>query len=59
VADVDNFISSGGMIQFVVEDSRVRLAIDVGATGRARLKISSKLLALARAVTTSAESANN
>jgi YfiR/HmsC-like len=51
VADMDNFVESGGMIQFVMEDSRVRLAIDVGATSHARLKVSSKLLSLARAVT--------
>jgi hypothetical protein len=51
VADMDHFIESGGMVQFVVEDARVRISIDVGATGRARLKISSKLLALARTVT--------
>ena len=50
VADIDNFIESGGMIQFVVEDSRVRVAIDVGATTRARLKVSSKLLSLAHVV---------
>jgi len=51
VADIDDFIGSGGMVQFVVENARVRVAIDVGATGRARLKVSSKLLALARSVT--------
>jgi hypothetical protein len=51
VADMDHFIDAGGMVQFVVEDARVRISIDVGATGRARLKISSKLLALARTVT--------
>jgi hypothetical protein len=51
VADMEHFIDAGGMVQFVVEDARVRISIDVGATGRARLKISSKLLALARAVT--------
>ena len=51
VADMDNFIESGGMIQFVMDNSRVRLAIDVGATNRARLKVSSKLLSLARTVT--------
>jgi hypothetical protein len=51
VADMENFIGSGGMIQFVVDDARVRVAIDVGATSRAHLKVSSKLLALARAVT--------
>ncbi len=59
VADMDNFIGSGGMIQFVVEDERVRVAIDVGATGRARLKVSSKLLSLARTVTGKDQGANN
>jgi hypothetical protein len=51
VADMEHFIDAGGMVQFVVEDARVRISIDVGATGRAHLKVSSKLLALARAVT--------
>lgn len=59
VADMDNFIGSGGMIQFVVEDARVRVAIDAGAAGRARLKVSSKLLSLARVVTGADRSANN
>jgi hypothetical protein len=59
VADMDNFIGAGGMIQFVVEDARVRVAIDVGATGRARLKISSKLLLLARLVTGTERGTNN
>jgi len=51
VADMDQFLESGGMIQFVMEDKRVRFAVDVGATSRARLKVSSKLLSLARTVT--------
>ena len=51
VADMDHFIESGGMIQFVMEEKRVRFAIDVGASGRAGLKVSSKLLSLARTVT--------
>jgi hypothetical protein len=50
VADMENFISEGGMVAFVVEDSRVKVAIDVAATDRARLKVSSKLLALAHVV---------
>jgi hypothetical protein len=50
VGDMDGFINSGGMVAFVVEESRVKVAIDVGATGRARLKVSSKLLALVRVV---------
>ena len=59
VAEMDNFIGSGGMVQFVVQDARVRVTFDVGATGRAHLRVSSKLLALARAVTATAGSANN
>lgn len=58
VADMENFTGSGGMIQFVVEDARVRVAIDVGATTRAHLKISSKLLSLARSVTGTDQGAN-
>ena len=59
VADMDNFIGHGGMVQFVVEGDRVRMAIDVGATSRARLKVSSKLLMLAQAVTETVRSAHN
>jgi len=59
VADMDNFIGAGGMIQFVVEDARVRVAIDVGATSRAHLKVSSKLLSLARVVTGTERGSNN
>jgi len=39
------------MIQFVMEEKRVRFAIDVGTSSQARLKVSSKLLSLARTVT--------
>jgi hypothetical protein len=48
VGDMDHFVESGGMIQFLIEDSRVRFAIDAGAATRSRLKISAKLLTLAR-----------
>jgi hypothetical protein len=51
VGDMEHFIESGGMIQFVMEEKRVRFAIDVGASSQARLKVSSKLLSLARTVT--------
>ena len=51
VGDMDHFIESGGMIQFVMEEKRVRFAIDVGTSSQARLKVSSKLLSLARTVT--------
>ena len=59
VADMGNFIGHGGMVQFVVEGDRMRVAIDVGATSRARLKVSSKLLALAQAVTETVRSVHN
>ncbi|MBZ5661922.1 MAG: YfiR family protein [Acidobacteriia bacterium] len=59
VADMDHFVESGGMIQFVIQDSRVRVAIDVGAASRAHLKVSSKLLSLAAAVIDSAAGAKN
>jgi hypothetical protein len=59
VANFDNFIWHGGMIQFVVQGDRVRVDIDVGATGRARLKVSSKLLSLAQAVTETVRSTCN
>src|ERR1700730_17938488 len=50
VADTEGFLEAGGMIQFVYEDKRVRFAINVDATSRAKLKMSSKLLSLARVV---------
>jgi hypothetical protein len=48
VSDMPGFLTDGGMIQFVSESNRVRFAINVDATGRANLKVSSKLLSLAR-----------
>ena len=51
VSDMDNFVESGGMVQFVMADDRVRMTIDVGAASSAHLKISAKLLALAGEVT--------
>jgi hypothetical protein len=47
---MDNFVESGGMVQFVMADDRVRMRIDVATASSARLKISAKLLALASAV---------
>jgi hypothetical protein len=50
VADTAGFLDAGGMIQFLNENGRVRFAINVDATGRAKLKMSSKLLSLAKVV---------
>ncbi len=50
VGDVEGFAEAGGMIGMFVENNRVRFEINLGAADRARLKISSKLLSLARIV---------
>jgi hypothetical protein len=50
VADTAAFLDAGGMIQFLNENGRVRFAINVDVTGRAKLKMSSKLLSLAKVV---------
>jgi YfiR/HmsC-like len=50
VGETEGFAASGGVIQFTIEDQRVRFIINVDAAERAGLQISSKLLALARVV---------
>ena len=50
VGDTDGFIQSGGIINFVLEDGRVRCEVSAEAAARANLKISSKLLGVSRIV---------
>jgi hypothetical protein len=50
VGDTGEFLEAGGMIQFLSENDRVRFAINVDAARRGRLKISSKLLSLAKVI---------
>lgn len=50
VGESDGFAASGGTIQFTIEDNRVHFVINPEAADRAGLKISSKLLALAKIV---------
>ena len=50
IGETDDFASSGGVIQFTLEENRVRFFINTDAADRAGLKISSKLLALAKIV---------
>jgi hypothetical protein len=50
VGETEGFASAGGAIQFVLDQNRVRFAINPDAADRAGLKISSKLLALATIV---------
>jgi YfiR/HmsC-like len=50
VADAPPLVRQGGMVNFVIEAKRVRFEINRGAAEHAGLRISSKLLALARIV---------
>jgi hypothetical protein len=48
VSEMDHFLEGGGMIQFLMEERRVRFAINDQAARKTGLRISSKLLHLAR-----------
>jgi hypothetical protein len=50
VGDGEHFARDGGMIGFCLEDNRVRFEINLDAAEKANLRISAKLLALAKAV---------
>jgi len=50
VSELPRFAERGGMISFRLENNRVRFDINLGATERARLTVSSQLLKLARIV---------
>jgi hypothetical protein len=50
VADLEMFASMGGTANLFVEDGRIRFAVNLDATNRARLRLSSRLLSLAKLV---------
>lgn len=50
VGESEEFAERGGGIQFYMEANKVRFSVNVDAVQRARLMVSSKLLALARIV---------
>ena len=50
IGDTPGFAERGGIINFVLEDNKVRFEIDVNAARQANISISSRLLALARIV---------
>lgn len=50
IGDSPGFAERGGIINFVLEDNRVRFDINVAAAKQANITISSRLLALARIV---------
>jgi hypothetical protein len=48
IGEVPQFNQIGGVIRFIVQDNKVRFEINTNAAGQARLRISSKLLALSK-----------
>jgi hypothetical protein len=50
VGETDGFAESGGAIELTLDQGRVRFTINPGAAQRAGLRLSSKLLALAKIV---------
>lgn len=55
VSETPGFARAGGAIDFVVEEGRLIFEVNTGAAEAAHLKISSKLLALARIVSSTDE----
>ena len=47
---MNSFAESGGVAQLIVENDRMRFAINIASAQRVRLNISSKLLSLAKIV---------
>jgi hypothetical protein len=50
VADIDGFTDKGGLVRFFPEDNKVRFEINLDGVRHSRLRISSKLLKLAKIV---------
>ncbi len=55
----EDFLASGGMLRLQIENNRMRFDVNVGAVGRTKIKLSSKLMALARNVVDLPEPAGN
>jgi hypothetical protein len=55
VGETEGFATQGGIVNFKLEDGRVRLEINIEAAGQAKLRISSKVLSLAQLVNTGAQ----
>ena len=50
IADTQDFVESGGVINFIIDKNKVRFEINTAAAHRAKLKIRSKLLRLAKRI---------
>jgi len=59
VGESDRFADSGGTIELMLEENHIRFAINTDVAESSGLRISSKLLALAKVVHSSAETGKN
>jgi len=59
VGDTDGFAQSGGIINFIQKDNKIRFEINVSAADAAGLSISSKLLNLANIIDTNKSESDN
>jgi hypothetical protein len=59
VGDAAGFAKAGGIINFVLDENRVRFEINPKAAERAHLKISARLLTVAKLIVTEEETAGN
>ena len=50
VGDTEHFVQDGGMIGFLLEENKIRFEINLEAAEHAKLRLSSRLLALAKRV---------
>jgi hypothetical protein len=50
VSDIDGFAKIGGAVQLVIEENRVRFVVNLDAATQNKLRVSAKLLALARVI---------
>lgn len=50
VSDMEGFAEAGGVIEFVIEEKRVHFIVNLDAATQGRLRMSAKLLALARVI---------
>lgn len=50
VSDIDGFAEAGGAMQFVMQENRVHFVANLNAATQSKLRVSAKLLALARVI---------
>ena len=50
VSDMEGFAEAGGMIEFVTQENRVHFIVNLDAATQSKLRLSAKLLALARVI---------